>query len=374
MTAIGLVLQGGGALGAYEFGVVTHLVEMGLDPVAVTGVSIGAINAAAIAGARDGDIAGTLRQLWTAITLNHHPLVPDKYQELLSAFGVPSFYKLRHDWFNAPNWAALCDTSPMQGTLAKIVDFDRLNQPDKIRFSVTATDVNTGLSVRFCNQDTRITPDHILASGSLPPGFPMTKIGDAYYWDGGLFDNTPLRPLVEMLTPEETETLPIIVIDLFPTKDAIPKNLVEIKNRMMEISFENKFWDDFGGPDGLVEYAKMLGDLDRALPAESDVRKSLQFRRMMQYRSLKNLKVVNSEHVPMTGGMDFSEHGIQRRFEAGYRAAGPVIAEIKSQALAAKAAPVKSPAVQSMAATPAETTPAETKPPTSKRRRPNAPE
>lgn len=361
MTAIGLVLQGGGALGAYEFGVVTHLVEQGLKPVAVTGVSIGAINAAAIAGARDGDIAGTLRQLWQAITLNHHPLVPDKYQELLSAFGVPSFYKLRSDWYNATNWAALCDTTPMQSTLAKIVDFDRLNQPDKIRFSVTATNVNTGLSVRFSNQNTRITPDHILASGSLPPGFPMTKIDGEFYWDGGLFDNTPLRPLVEMLTAEETETLPIVVIDLFPTKDAIPKNLVEIKNRMMEISFENKFWDDFGGPDGLVEYAKMLDDLDRALPAQSDVRKSPQFHRMMQYRSLKNLKVVNSEHVPMTGGMDFSEHGIQRRFAAGYRAAEPVIAEIKRQAQSSEV--VKSEGVK----------PVDAEPLASKRRRVNAP-
>ena len=336
MTAIGLVLQGGGALGAYEFGVVTHLVEQGLKPVAVTGVSIGAINAAAIAGARDGDIAKTLRELWRTITLNDQPLVPEKYQEFLSAFGIPSFYKLRNDWFNAMNWVALCDTSPMHKTLSEIVDFDRLNQPDKVRFSVTATNVKSGLSVRFSNQTTTITPDHILASGSLPPGFPMTEIDGEYYWDGGLFDNTPLRPLVEMLTPEETESLPIIVVDLFPTKDAIPTNLMETKNRLMEISFENKFWDDFGGPDGLVQYAKMLGELDRELSADSPIRQSAQFHRMMQYRSLKNLKVINSEHVPMTGGMDFSENGVKRRYDAGYKAAGPIIKEIKEGVALAK--------------------------------------
>ena len=336
MTSIGLVLQGGGALGAYEFGVVSHLIEQGLNPVAVTGVSIGAINAAAIAGARDGDIRETLHRLWRAITLNHQPMLPERYQEFLSAFGVPSFYKLRSDWFNATKWDALCDTTPMRRTLAEIVDFSRLNQPDKVRLSVTATNVRTGLSERFSNRTATLTPDHILASGSLPPGFPMTKIDNEYYWDGGLFDNTPLRPLIEMLTPEEAETLPIVVVDLFPTKDAIPTDLLEIKNRMMEISFENKFWDDFGGPDGLIEYAKMLDDLDRQLPAQSPVRQSNQYLRMMQYRSLKNLKVINSEHVPMTGGMDFSEHGIKRRYEAGYKAAGPMIKEIKAGGETAK--------------------------------------
>lgn len=327
MTAIGLALQGGGALGAYEYGAVTRLVEAGYRPVIVTGVSIGAINAAAIAGARDGDIAASLRRLWRAITLEANPFIPAARQALLSMFGNPRFWTLRNDWFNAMSWTSLCDVSPMRGTLAEIVDFERLNRPEEVRFAVTATSVTRGESVRFSNLRTTITPDHVLASGSLPPGFPMTQIEDDHYWDGGLFDNTPLRPLIEMLTPEEAESLPLVLIDLFPTTDAVPRNLTEVKNRMMEISFENRFWDDFGGPDGLVGFARMLADLDAELPAGSALRQHEQFRRLMCYRALRNLHVINSPHVPMTGGMDFSAYGVQRRFEAGHQAAGELLAK-----------------------------------------------
>jgi NTE family protein len=327
MTEIGLVLQGGGALGAYEYGAITRLVEADFKPVAVTGVSIGAINAAAVAGARHGDIIGSLKNLWEAITLRTVPFLLANHQEMLSMFGNPHFYTLRRDWFNTLNWTSLCDVSPMYRTLTEMVDFDRLNDPAQVKFAVTATDVASGESVRFCNLETRITPDHILASGSLPPGFPMTQIGERYYWDGGVFDNTPLRPLIEILSSEQAETLPIIIIDLFPTMDAVPSNLIEVKNRLLELSYENRFWDDFGGPEGLKAYAEMLSELDNELPAGSSLRTHTQYQRMMKYRCLKNLKVITSPHVPMTGGMDFSEYGVRNRHDAGYAAADKFISE-----------------------------------------------
>jgi NTE family protein len=155
----------------------------------------------------------------------------------------------------------------------------------------------------------------------------MTRMGDDHYWDGGLFDNTPLRPLIEMLTPDEAASMPIVLVDLFPSTDALPRNLVELKNRMLEISFENRFWDDFGGPSGLVSFAQMLSDLNAELPADSALRQHEQFHRLMCYRALRNLHVINSPHVPMTGGMDFSAYGVQQRFEAGYAAAGELLAK-----------------------------------------------
>jgi NTE family protein len=321
MTAIGLVLQGGGALGAYEYGAITSLCEAGLQPVAVTGVSIGAINAAAVAGARNGDIPASLKALWSEITIRQIPFMLKELQETLSMFGTPNFYKLRTDFYDMQNWTSLCDITPMRGTLARLCDFRQINDAKHMRFAVTATHVARGTSARFTNTETTITPDHILASGSLPPGFPMTKIDDDWYWDGGLFDNAPLRPMIDMLTPEEAERLPIVVIDLFPTHDAVPTNLTEIKNRMMEISFENRFWDDFGGPEGLIDYAQMIDDLDKELPQASKLRARKAFRKLMEFRCLKNLKVIPSAHVPMTGGMDFSEQGIKTRYEGGYDAA-----------------------------------------------------
>jgi len=341
MTAIGLVLQGGGALGAYEFGAITGLCEAGLTPIAVTGVSIGAINAAAVAGARKGDIAASLKELWSAITIPSVPFLANKYQETLSMFGTRNFYKLRTDFYNMSNWTSLCDVGPMRETLARICDFDQINNPGHMRFAVTATHVAEGASARFTNLETRITPDHILASGSLPPGFPMTEIDGHWYWDGGLFDNTPLRPMINLLTPDEARWLPIIVIDLFPTSDAVPTNLVEIKNRMMEISFENKFWDDFGGPEGLVDYAQLLDELDRELPLNSSLRSRKAFQHLMAYRCLKNLKVIRSRHVPMTGGMDFSAFGIQTRYDHGYEAAREFLSSSEGQALAPASSALK---------------------------------
>lgn len=317
MAACGLVLQGGGALGAYEWGAVKALVKAGFEPKVITGVSIGAINTAAIAGAPKGDICASLDALWHTITIPTLPLIPEDKQFWLSAFGTPGFYTLRHDYFNVTHWTSLCDVSPMIATLEKLLDWKRLNDTSLHRVCVTSTNVRTGMSTRFSNIKTRLTPQHILASGSLPPGFPATEIDGEMYWDGGLFDNTPLRPMIESLTPEESTDLPIFVMDLFPDGDSIPQNLNQVKDRSMEIGFENRFWDDFGGPDGLLDYAKMLSDLDAALPATSAIKKLPQYKRMMEYRSLANLHVVTAPHQPMTGGMDFSKYTVTQRHDVG---------------------------------------------------------
>jgi hypothetical protein len=151
MPKMGLVLQGGGALGAYEYGAVTRLVELGWQPVAVTGVSIGATTAAAIAGAYDGDICASLKRLWDAITLKQMPFWPAERQATFSMFGNPRFWRSRTDYFNFHQWTSLCDVSPMRNTLATICDFERLNDSSKMRIAVTATNVQTGDQVSFSN-------------------------------------------------------------------------------------------------------------------------------------------------------------------------------------------------------------------------------
>ena len=336
MPKMGLVLQGGGALGAYEYGAVTRLVELGWEPTAVTGVSIGAITAAAIAGARDGDICASLKRLWDAITLIPVPFWPPDSQATFSMFGNPRFWRSRTDYFSFPEWTSLCDVSPMRDTLTAIVDFRRLNDARNIRMSVTATKIATGSQVSFSNyvakpgSRDRVTPrvhpitltaDHILASGSLPPGFPPTVIGGVSYWDGGLFDNTPIAALLDLLEDDEIDQLPIFVVDLFPTGAAVPRNLTEVQERMMEISYENRFWAEYEGPDGsLTAFTSMLDEVARELPPDSPVRAQEPFRRLQRLRALKNLKVIQAGHTPMTGGMDFSAYGVETRFDSGYDA------------------------------------------------------
>jgi NTE family protein len=342
MPKMGLVLQGGGALGAYEYGAVTRLVELGWHPVAVTGVSIGAATAAAVAGARDGNVCKSLKRLWEAITLDPVPFWPPERQTTFSIFGNPRFWRMRHDVFSYQDWTSLYDVSPMRRTLAEVCDFDQLNDPTHMRFAVTATNVQTGDQVSFANffanpdsvhyvtpriSRVVLAPDHILASGSLPPGFPMTVIDGVPYWDGGLFDNTPIEPLLDLLTEDELENLPIFIVNLFATHSNPPASLREVQERMLEISFESRFLLAHADADGsLTEFTRTVEEIMRDLPADSPARQRESFRRLVRFRALKNIRVIEAEHAPMTGGMDFSAHGVRKRYQSGYTAVDKFLA------------------------------------------------
>jgi NTE family protein len=336
MPKMGLVLQGGGALGAYEYGAVTRLIELGWYPTAVTGVSIGAATAAAVAGARGGDICKSLKSLWDAITLDPVPFWPLERQATFSIFGNPRFWRMRQDVFDYRQWTSLYDVSPMHETLAQVCDFEQINDSSHMRLAVTATNVQTGDQVSFANYVgnpasvhyvtpkmslVTLTPDHILASGSLPPGFPMTVIDGIPYWDGGLFDNTPIEPLLDLLEQSELENLPIFVVNLFATHSNPPANLREVQERMLEISFESRFLLAHADASGsLTEFTDTIEEIMRDLPLDSVARKRESYRRLVRFRALKNIKVIEAEHAPMTGGMDFSAHGVHTRYQSGHNA------------------------------------------------------
>jgi len=343
MAEMGLVLQGGGALGAYEYGVVTRLVELGWRPKAVTGVSIGAINAAAVAGAAHNQIADNLHKLWDTITMMNNPWLPADQQGFLSMFGNRNFFRPRIDFYDIFHWTSLCDVSPMIATLNRICDFDLINNSNHIRFAVTATDLQTGGQVTFSNffpdtaRVTRDDPDkierdsvtslrteikaeHIMASGSLPPGFSATEIDGAYYWDGGLFSNTPIEALLDLLDQKDIESLPIFVVNLFPCRKRIPENLLQVQERMTELSYQNRFWAQYGGTSRLTGFMQVLKDLDEELPKDSAARKHRAFYWLQRLRALENLHVIQAEAAPMTGGMDFSPYGIGTRYQAGRKA------------------------------------------------------
>lgn len=329
---IGLILQGGGALGAFEYGVVTELVAQGLQPVAVAGVSIGAINAAAIAGAKGGDIIGSLKRLWDAITLPEVPWLPKTQQAALSMFGNPQFWRSRTDYLDMAGWDSFCDTSPMLATLASHCDFAQLNDPAHVRIGVTATDLQTGSKMTFCNHmhgavrddagnhkahATRLTPEHIVASGSLPPGFPPVEIEGRKYWDGGLFSNTPIDALLGMLTPEEALHMPIYVVDLFPIAGMpAPGNLFEVTSRMTDLQYQNRFWDEYGGTAELAEFLQMLDQL-ATLGKGHAIEQNAAYNWLLRLRALNNLQVIASGPAAVSGGYDFSPYGVGQQCAAG---------------------------------------------------------
>lgn len=249
---IGLVLQGGGALGAYQAGVYQALHEAGLEPDWVAGVSIGSINAAIIAGNKPEDRVEKLEKFWLDITARD-PFtlwpegdIPRKLRNALSAlngifFGQPGFFKPTptNAWL-APRGShaatALYDTSPLHKTLENLVDFDLINS-GPVRFAVGAVNVANANFIYFDNNETEIVPGHVMASGALPPSLPMVRIGQHYYWDGGLVSNTPLQHLLEHC---DNKSMLVFQVDLFSAQGEIPRDMPEVLSRAKDIQFSSR--------------------------------------------------------------------------------------------------------------------------------------
>jgi len=216
---IALLLQGGGALGSYQAGVYEALAEADLHPDWVAGISIGAINSALIAGNAPKDRVAKLRDFWQEVTANPlldravslATLMPrgdfgrSLFNQMSAAsalvHGAANFFQLRHPpaWLH-PNGlveaTSFYETRQFKSTLERLVDFDRINAGE-MRFSFGAVNVRSGNFVYFDTTTHRIRPEHVMASGSLPPGFPAVEIEGEHYWDGGLISNTPLQWVVE---------------------------------------------------------------------------------------------------------------------------------------------------------------------------------
>ncbi len=248
-----LVLQGGGALGAYQGGVYEVLTAMHRDPDWVAGVSIGAINAALIAGNPPARRLQRLREFWELVS---SPLPAGVAQVLdgdlrgafneVSAlrgvlFGVPGFFMPRippAGWHPRGTAGAVShyDTSPLKRTLERLVDFDRIND-GPTRLSVGAVNVRTGNFEYFDSTTQRLDARHIMASGALPPGFPPVEIDGEAYWDGGLVSNTPLQYVLDQ--PAERRRV-VFQVDLFSALGSVPGTMGEVVAREKDIRFSSR--------------------------------------------------------------------------------------------------------------------------------------
>ena len=254
---IALLLQGGGALGAYQGGVYQSLAEANLHPDWVAGISIGAINAALIAGNPPESRVEKLRRFWETVTAD--PLsgwftapvlfggdlarnwANHWHAAAAALHGAPGLYSPRmiHPFLGAagtPEATSFYDTSELKSTLERLVDFDRINARE-IRFSVGAVNVGTGNFVYFDNNTHKIRPEHVMASGALPPGFPAIEIEGEHYWDGGLVSNTPLQWVLE--SAERQDTL-AFQVDLWNARGAVPRTLGEVAMRQKEIQYSSR--------------------------------------------------------------------------------------------------------------------------------------
>ncbi len=253
-----LVLQGGGALGAYQAGVYAGLSETGYAPDWVAGISIGAINAALIAGNPPEKRVEKLRAFWERVSSGRQipPLFFGDagralYNEMsaanVAAFGIEGFFKPRFGtgMFNPLFSSSVCDaaiydTSPLRKTLSELADFDRINHGG-VRLSVGAVNVRTGNFTYFDSKKIKIKPEHIMASGALPPGFPPIEIDGEQYWDGALVSNTPLQYVVDTnRESEDPQDMCVFQVDLFSARGETPKNIIEVIEREKDIRFSSR--------------------------------------------------------------------------------------------------------------------------------------
>jgi NTE family protein len=253
---VALVLQGGGALGAYQAGVYQAIDEANIRIDWVCGTSIGGINGALLAGNRAERRVERLREFWEEVTeppmrIPNIPWFTDLpwngnsqaryWTNRMSAFatmfhGVPNFFTPRpfpplSSAAERPDQVSYYDTAPLKATLARLVDFDLINEKP-MRFSVAATNVRTGAPVYFDNLNETLSAAHVMASASLPPGFPPTEIDGEYYWDGGVVSNSPMQFVID---DRPRYSALVFQVDLWDANGEVPLDIPSANLRALEI-------------------------------------------------------------------------------------------------------------------------------------------
>jgi predicted acylesterase/phospholipase RssA len=368
---IGLVLQGGGALGAYEWGAIEALFAL-MDRLekarptslkVVTGVSIGAVNGACIVGAKDrADGLARLAKFWDTLKISTpfdlridlRPFGGPTFSPArdMALFGLPGFYTPRMDLWNFWRWTSFYDNKMLADTLEACVSFDRINNDTPTTFVVSAVDVESGVLRRFRNKnrppeaepdrleesDRRVifAPEHIMASGSLAPPFPWTPIESRNgrgnletrnYWDGGIVDNTPLGDALEAFSEDASVYRLLIVLNLYPLRGSLPKNLFDVADRVHELSFGNRLRQDRAAASRInklvraVEGLKRLVDpamLARDEKLQADVAEALRHKVAKTVQiDLQASGAAQAAEDDESGLRDFSSATIARRREHG---------------------------------------------------------
>jgi NTE family protein len=330
---VALVLQGGGALGAYQGGVYEALAEAHIHPDWIAGISIGAINAAIIAGNAPESRVDRLREFWTQATSSapwHWASLGDQTRDLLNqmnanfalACGASGFFSARPvtPWLQPGGTleaTSFYDTKALKQTLERLVDFDRLNA-GMTRFSAGAVNVRTGNLVYFDNTTHTIGPEHVMASGALPPGFPAIEIEGEQYWDGGLVSNTPLQWIGETVPRRDTLAFQV---DLWSARGDFPRNMLDVATREKEIRYSSR---TRAGTDQFKHVQRLrhnLADLIEKLP--EDLKNSPEARLLGKEAEQKVYNVIQliyrtKNYEGNSKDYEFSRLSMQEHWRAGY--------------------------------------------------------
>jgi len=335
---VALVLQGGGALGSYQGGVYQALAEADVHPDWVAGISIGAFNSAIIAGNPPEKRVERLREFWESVCSSPLGIPFFRYLDLhddlshqtvnqarawnIVMFGAPKFFVPRPPaaLFFPGNVqrASFYDNTPIRTTLARLVDFDLVND-GAMRFSVGAVDVASGNFVYFDNTTHRIGIEHVVASGSLPPSFPATEVDGRHYWDGGLVSNTPLQWVLDSRPRRDTLAFQV---DLWPARGTLPKDLIDVEVRHKEIVYSSR---TRAATDHYKTAQKVRNAISTLLAKLPDELRDAEETRILAAHA--DDKVCNIAHLiyrskvyeGYSKDFEFSRRTMEEHWQAGYR-------------------------------------------------------
>jgi NTE family protein len=337
---VALVLQGGGALGAYQVGAYQALDEAGYAPEWFAGTSIGAINAAIMAGNPRESRLAKLDEFWATICRPMPLAAPmqDLPRRIFNAWsawqtmalGQPGFFR----WNPVSPWLAppgtnpaisFYDTRELRRTLEQVVDLDRINHGD-IRLSLGAVEIESGQQVYFDSSKQMIGYQHIMASGALPPAFPPIEVEGAWYWDGGIVSNTPLDVIIDQLPRRSTLCF---MVDLFDSAGPFPRVMEDVDARRKDIMYASR-------SDRSIEAHRKMHNLRRAIMALWD-RLPPEAQKDPHLGELGNLGCVTTMHIVhlvhrseadelASKDYEFSADSVREHKETGYRDALAMLA------------------------------------------------
>lgn len=325
-----LVLQGGGALGAYQVGVFEALHEAGIEPDWVIGTSIGAINAAIIAGNAPADRLERLIEFWKRVEYKQNFGIFDAWMSAISrnlqtvAMGLPGFFRPRqaaflsqHNVLGAEE-AGYYSVDPLRETLSDLIDFDYLANSGT-RLTVGASSVRTAEMRYFDSRDMPLGLEHVVASGALPPAFPAVRIDGELYWDGGILSNTPVEAVFDDRPRRDSL---VFAVHLWNPDGQEPKTLWEVSNRQKDVQYSSRAVTHIKRQRQLHKLRHIVAELGKLVPQEK--LKDNSVREMLGYGCTTKMHVVRLLAPTLPGedhlkDIDFSRAGIHQRREAGYR-------------------------------------------------------
>ena len=326
-----LVLQGGGALGAYQAGVYEALHEAGVESDWVIGTSIGAINAALIAGNAREHRLDRLRAFWARV----EQAAAHDFTRLFTGLanlpanlttvvhGIPAFFAPNPlAWLSAHaqlgvEHAGYYTTAPLRDTLADLVDLDRI-AARHTRLTVGAVNVRNGEMRYFDSRDEPVHLDHVMASGALPPAFPAVRIDGDPYWDGGIYSNTPIEAVLD--DKPRRDSL-IFTVHMWNPEGPEPETLWQVMGRQKDIQYASRARNHIARQKQIHHLRHVIRELARKLP--DDVRRAADVRELSSWGCGTTMHVVRLVAPKLDGedhtkDIDFTPGGIRARWQAGY--------------------------------------------------------